>query len=870
MIGTRLLHYEIVGKLGEGGMGVVYKATDTHLDRFVAIKVLPPERVADPTRKARFVQEAKAASALNHPNIVHIYDISSDTGIDFIAMEFVPGKTLDQLIPRKGMRLNEALKIAIQIADALTRAHAAGIIHRDLKPSNIMVDEHGVVKLLDFGLAKLTESAPFSEDDATRTLKLATEEGTILGTAAYMSPEQAEGRQVDARSDIFAFGSVLYEMVTGQCAFRGATKLSTMAAIVNQETGTLPPEIPRDLEKVIGRCMRKQPDRRIQHIVDVKIALEELKEESDSGKLTPTTAAAPNRRRPLFWMAGALAVLAIAATAGWYSLSKGGKPAGQMRPVPLTANAGIESSPSFSPDGTQIAFSWNGEKQDNFDIYVKLIGPGAPLRLTSDPAADSSPAWSPDGRWIAFIRAPESGLATLLLIPALGGPERKIGDLSLSRFTIMHVLHDFFLAWTGDGKWLIVCEDARGKEPAGVFLLSPDTGEKKRLAAGSAISPALSPDGRQLAFVRNRDAGTSDLYLLNLSAGFTPQGEPRRLTNSNEDVSSPAWTPDGKEIIYSSAAHLGQRSQWRIAASPRSSPRREPLGEDSGGQTISRTGRRLAYTREFMDTDIYRIGLRGRTEVTSPAAKFISSIRFDENPDYSPDGKRVVFNSHRSGTEEVWVSKADGANPIQLTHAGGPMVGNPRWSPDGQTFVMHTLLGGKRGIDLVGANGGAIRRLAEGGAQPTWSRDGKWIYFGRGGQVWKVPAGGGKAVQVTRAGGNGAAFESADGKYLYYVRAARIWKASLTGGQETQVTTEPLTYGCNFTVVEDGLYYISGASDFFSPATLNFLDFASSRITPVTSIKSWALGLTVSPDRRWILYSQGERSASLMLVENFR
>jgi Tol biopolymer transport system component len=256
--------------------------------------------------------------------------------------------------------------------------------------------------------------------------------------------------------------------------------------------------------------------------------------------------------------------------------------------------------------------------------------------------------------------------------------------------------------------------------------------------------------------------------------------------------------------------------------------------------------------------------------VAGPPAKLISSIRLDQNPEYSPDGKRIVFNSHRSGAEEVWVSDADGANPIQLTHAGGPMVGNPRWSPDGQTFVMHTLLGGKRGIDLVGANGGAIKCLAEGGAQPTRSRDGKWIYFGRGGQVRKAPAGGGEAIQVTHDSGAGAAFESADGKYLHYVKGSQIWRTPVTGGQETPVTTEPLTYSCNFALVEDGLYFVSGSSGFNSPGTLYFFDFAAGRLTPVISIKSWVLGLTVSPDRKWILYSQGERNASLMLVENFQ
>jgi serine/threonine protein kinase len=200
MIGKTIAHYQILDKLSEGGMGVVYKARDAHLDRFVAIKVLPPERVADPSRKTRFVQEAKATSALNHPKIVHIYDIDQQNGVDYIEVEYVAGKTLDQLIGRKGLALNETLKYAIQIADALARAHAAGIVHRDLKPSNIMMDEHGLVKVLNFGLTKLTEVLPTDEDAPTQTLKATTEEGTIVGTAAYMSPEQAEGKRVDARS----------------------------------------------------------------------------------------------------------------------------------------------------------------------------------------------------------------------------------------------------------------------------------------------------------------------------------------------------------------------------------------------------------------------------------------------------------------------------------------------------------------------------------------------------------------------------------------------------------------------------------------------------------------------------------------------
>ena len=296
MIGQTLGHYRIDSKLGEGGMGVVYRAFDTHLERAVAIKVLRSDAIASPDRKRRFVQEAKSASALNHPGIVHIYDIDSanlpDGPTDFIAMEFVPGKTLDQYIGIGGLSLKDALKYGIQIADALARAHAAGIVHRDLKPANIIVGDDGRVKLLDFGLAKLTEVIDGDPEGATATAAREnpqTEEGAILGTVAYMSPEQAEGRKVDRRSDIFSFGSVLYEMVTGRRAFEGTNKISTLGAILHTEptaASGISAGVPTELDKIIARCLRKDPERRAQGIADISLALEELKQESESGRLS--------------------------------------------------------------------------------------------------------------------------------------------------------------------------------------------------------------------------------------------------------------------------------------------------------------------------------------------------------------------------------------------------------------------------------------------------------------------------------------------------------------------------------------------------------------------------------------------------------
>ncbi len=502
MIGRTILHYEILETLGRGGMGVVYKARDAHLDRFVAIKVLPPEKVADPERKRRFVQEAKAASALNHPNIVHIYDIAEADGIQFIAMEYVPGKTLDQMIGRKGLRLNETLKCAVQIADALAKAHSAGIVHRDLKPSNVMVTGDGLVKVLDFGLAKLIERT--SEFGETATMqadeKPETAEGTIVGTVAYMSPEQAEGKPVDARSDLFAFGSLLYEMVTGQRAFHGDSKLSTLAAILNKEPAPLrqlAPELPQELERIITRCLRKDPEYRAQNMSDLKVALRDLKEESESGQLTSVSRARPKIGWKITVPAAALVAILAAGTAWFYLRST--RSLAPLKVLPLTTYPGSERFPSFSPDGNQVAFSWNGEKQDNHDIYVQLADGGTPLRLTTNPAEDTAPAWSPDGRQIAFVRQGGEGCAIFLISP-LGGAERELTEAACS---------DSTPAWTPDGKSLAFADSS------GLFLISTATRERRKLT--SPPHPLLATTVPQFL----PTGGTSSSYARTTSTRLT-------------------------------------------------------------------------------------------------------------------------------------------------------------------------------------------------------------------------------------------------------------------------------------------------------------------------------------------------------------
>ena len=889
MLGQTISHYQVLEKLGEGGMGVVYKAKDTHLGRLVAIKVLPAERVANPERKRRFIQEAKAASALNHPNIVTIHDIASESGHDFIVMEYVAGKTLDQLIGRKGLKLSETLKYGIQMADALAVAHAAGIVHRDLKPANVMVTEKGLVKVLDFGLAKLTEAAP--GDEAGETLSAAdeaphTEEGAILGTVAYMSPEQAEGKKVDARSDIFSFGSLLYEVITGRRAFRGETKVSTLSAILKEEPkppSSVAEDVPRDLEKIVARCMRKDPGRRFQLMEDVKIALEELKEESDSGKLTtgaPAQLARAQKPPNRLLAAGLLALgLVLIGTGIWLRVFHPGVTGGPApRVVPLTTYPGLEIEPALSPDGKQVAFAWNGEKEDNFDIYVKLVDAGTPLRLTTNPLPDHCPAWSPDGRYIAFVRLSPSG-AEVYVIPALGGPERKLAQTAAIVDWSGEASTGGRLSWLPDGKSLAIVDRGGPKEPNSIYLLSTETREKRRLTSppadwGGDAYPGLSPDGRTLAFVRVRNYESRDVFLQPVSDGAAG-AEPRRLTFDERLVDGIDWTPDGRSILFSSN-RSGTDEMWRIPAFG-GQPEGLAIGE---GQhpSISRDGQRLAFARSSSNYNIWRVSGPAATGKRTEPTKLIASTKRQYQPQFSPDGKRIAFGSSRSGSTEVWACDSEGLNPVQLTSFGGPDVGSPRWSPDGRWIAFDSTKEAHRDIYVVSVEGGAPRRLTtepSDEVRPSWSKDGRWIYFGsnRSGdwQIWKLPAEGGAAIQVTKKGGR-EAFEAPDGKCLYYAKlgVAGIWRVPVDGGEETQVLDRGLQ--SYWTLASQGIYVRTWRPPL--AAVIEFYSFATGRLARVAELakgKDYDIGLSVSPDDKWILYSQLDRyDSDLMLVENFR
>jgi Tol biopolymer transport system component/DNA-binding winged helix-turn-helix (wHTH) protein len=592
----------------------------------------------------------------------------------------------------------------------------------------------------------------------------------------------------------------------------------------------------------------------------------------------------------------ALVVLAGAAAFGvWFGRSRVPVPETPLTSIPLTSYSGVQSAPSFSPDGNQVAFCWDGNKQDNTDIYVKLVGAGTPLRLTRNPEEDCWPAWSPDGRSIAFLRREYThALATpqfparraaVMLITALGGPERRLAEIPDSSSPP---------AWSPDGKWLVIVDKDSAAEPDALFLLSIESGEKRRLTSPPARSgdrePAFSPDGRTLVFVRAATVGPvfpsqfSDVYVLSLSPNLTPLGAPRRLTFDNRNTFGITWTATGREIVVSSGTFFNQ-DLWRVATDGSSRPRRLALlGQSSAYPAISRQGNRLVYAQWSFDENIWRVGLpSAHHKGTTPRLKgapFITSTRLDSSPQVSPDGKKIAFQSGRSsriGSYEVWVCDSDGSNALQLTSLGE--AGTPRWSPDSQRIAFDSNAEGHWEVYVIHANGDRPRRLthsAYNSDAPNWSQDGKWIYFAsnRDGreQLWKVPEQGGEPIQVTRNGGT-SGFESLDGKFIYYAKGrygTSLWKIPTNGGDETQVLESLASFNA-FAVVDAGIYFIptSAAGSAFS--SIDFLSFADGKISSVATTGRTDGGLTVSPDGRSILYTQLDQYASeLMLVENFR
>jgi eukaryotic-like serine/threonine-protein kinase len=897
LVGRRLGRYEVAALIGEGGMGRVYLARDAKLGRKVALKLLPGEFTADEERLRRFEQEARAASSLNHPNILTIYEVGEAAGARYIAAEFVEGETLRERLARAPLSAAEALDLGAQVASALAAAHEAGIVHRDIKPENLIVRRDSIVKVLDFGLAKLaTPQTAVVDTEAATRIRVDTGLGVVLGTVRYMSPEQARGIGTDARTDIWSLGCVLYEMVGGHAPFEGETDSDVIAAILEREPPPLArytSDVPAELEWIVRKALRKNREERYQAakelFTDLKSLKRRLEFEAELGRgATPERSADVAARargrpflRPRIIAAATLILLALAVP--FWQPWRAPTEAEPLRAVTLTTLPGVESHPSLSPDGGHVAFAWGGAKQDNQDIYVQMIGQGSPLRLTSDPRHDYNPVWSPDGRWIAFFRseppAPTGPRSReLRLIAPLGGPERKLADVRGQ---------DFFpaasyLAWSPESDSLVVTDSAGEGQPDALFVVSLETGEKRPLTnprppALADISPAVSPDGRSLVFLRRTSWGSGELRLLSLGESLTAAGEPALLTPAELRADYPAWTPDGKEIVFSARGNL-----WRLAVTGDSAPRRVPyVGEDGLMPTISRSqpGKpaRLVYVRSFSDENFWLIetSAPGAPALSAPATA-ISSTRHEYHCRFSPDGGRVAFGSGRSGEREIWVSDPDGSDAVQLTSLGAQETMCPDWSPDGQLIAFSSNPEGEFDIYVVPAAGGKPRRLTSDPAIdicPTFSQDGKWLYFPsmRSGdyRVWKMPAAGGEAVQVTPNQG-GWAYEAPDGASIYYVTpsvVSPVWRLPISGGEPVKVLDGVVWF--NFCLLEKGAYYIDRLG---GETRLQHLDFETGRSATVArNLGEVSAGLTASPDGRKILFTRVDASVDdLMLVEDFR
>ena len=787
--GTRLGPYEVISPIGKGGMGEVYRAKDPKLEREIAIKVLPRE-MASSKRLGRFQREAKAVAALNHPNIVHVYSVEESDGVHFITMELVQGKTLTELIPKKGLALNQFFELAIPLADAVSAAHQKGIIHRDLKPDNLMQDEEGRLKILDFGLAKWRQEILEAGLSELPTLE-ATREGRIVGTVAYMSPEQAEGKTVDHRSDIFSIGIILYEMATGQRPFTGETAASVLSSIIKDtplSVTEVNPALPKSLWRITRRCLAKDPSRRYQSSLDVRNELEELKGELASGELEE--GAVVPRRSPLVkWFAAATVTMALALVGALAYFLREPSSAGLRftNPTQITSAAGPEDFPTWSPDGQRLAFQ--SDESGNHDIWVTQLGGGGAVNRTMGRVEeDLSPSWSPDGSQIAFLSGTD-----VFVMPAVGGAPRKVYAPESARFIAS-------IDWSADGTELAVTFGA----PEGWFIdiFSLPSQEMRRMSLSSICWDfSWSPDGGYIACVDASDPRQqrTSLYLFPASGG-----EPIPVTDGSSRDWSPSWSSDGRRLFFVSNRG-GSMDLWqqRIGEEgPVGAPEPLTVGVGMRRAAFSPDGTKLAYSRGRMVGNVWRTPiLRERPASWADAEQITIGQAYTRLGDISPDGRRLLVGSDRSGSGVIWVLPAEGGAMTQLT-TNPTGHGDPRWSPDGQEVA---FVSGRSGNAVMPAEGGSARPLTsdpEGDHEPTWSPDGTEIAFGsrRSGNrdIWVVSADGGEPHQVTdHPGIDQGPTWSPDGKWLVFQskgRGAGLWRIPASGG-EAEPVTEGLSYG---------------------------------------------------------------------------
>jgi len=767
MIGKSLRSYRIEAKLGTGGMGVVYKAVDSRLGRTAAIKILSTAAL-NVEGERRFVQEAKAASSLNHPNIVTIYDIDTQEidgkSIPYIAMEYVAGDTLDHLIGRKGLRIRDVLKYAVQIADALAAAHAAGIVHRDLKPSNVIVTSQGVVKILDFGLAKLSE--PKGADAYAETLhgegSPLTEEGTILGTVAYMSPEQTDGKTVDSRSDVFSFGSVLYEMATGQRAFAGGSKLSSLSAVLYkdpQPASQAVADVPTELDRIISRCLKKDPERRWQTMADVKVALEELREEMDSSHFALPSPSQPPRNTPRIRLWAGIGVLVgvLLGLALRFSYEQGftgpTEPPSYRR---LTFRRGDVTSAKFAP-GDNVVYSaeWDGASSTLFSAR-----PGN---------REAQPLALPSARVLAISQRGEMAIllggedvGTLARVPFGGGAPREVLE-SVSGAD-----------WGPDGESLAVVRTVSGKYrleyPIGTVLYETEN--------RPPVMPRVSADGKLVAFF-DFDVEVGDYALCVIG----PDHPRQVLSRGWRAIGALNWSPDNHEIWFSGGQPGGDPALYAVTLSGA-----QRLVSQTGGmivmQDVARDGRVLLTTVNSRLGILYLSPNGAQRDL----AWLDSSLLYD----LSNDAQSIVFAELSSGqgrNSAIYIRKTDGSPAVQLAYGYRPSL-----SPDGKWVVCIHREGERSTLMLLPTGPGESRFPKIEGMHfdgVEWFPDNKRILFtaneiGHATRTWMYDLETNRSTPITPEGTRGTRV-SPDGHWFVTVDPHKLLLSPVGGGDSRTI-----------------------------------------------------------------------------------
>ncbi len=718
--GTRLGPYEILAPLGAGGMGEVYRARDTRLQRVAAVKVLPKELSEDRDRLARFEQEARSASALNHPNIVTIYEFGSADGKSYVGMELVVGGTLRELLADGPLPVRKAVAIGSQIATGLAAAHEAGIIHRDLKPENVMVTRDGRVKLLDFGLAKLVTS-PTTSGSQLPTAAESTQAGTILGTVGYMSPEQVRGLPLGHQTDIFSFGTMLYEMVSGKRPFLGATSADTMTAILKEDPRELPTAA-APLARILRRCLEKSPEERFQSARDLAFALET----SATSASAPVEAAKQTTDQRHWRLAAGIVGTALAAfVAGLLvrPLLRFGTPPSFSRAVRLTSGPAREFGPAISPDGKWVAYL--SDARGPVDVWVKFVSGGEAANLTeklglSIQSRDDIGGLgiSPDGSLIAFDAGPRGAAPSdfrAWVIPApLGGQARTLVPDGRS------------VRWSPDGRRIVYVRPGASRGDALVVADADGANAREVLNPRGGLHahwPAWSRDGRFLYFIYGISGNEAPAEIARVPVAG---GEAEIVVRTSRRAVYPLPLSGG--LIYSADPDSADLALWWRPLSGDRAIRLTTAIGDYAEPGASADEREIVAA--YLDPRQALVSIPVRFDAPVSTVPLTAGFLGDLDPTVSSQGDRLVWSSTRSGSRTLWIAGADGSNSRPLTSGIGSDE-RPAFSPDGKQVAFVSDRGGARGIWLVSAGGGAPRFLAPARVLDTltWSPDASEILF---------------------------------------------------------------------------------------------------------------------------------------------